>query len=557
MFTELYKKLKPFLWYLPGFLLWAAYPPMGERMDCLFALAPLMWLSRREVSAGIVAKRWFQSGVFYWIATLSWMPAIVKNGGPWPLVVLGWFALAAYCAAYFAAYGWLSAKYWRWAKGIDLNTETRRRRDRYGWRLLGILIVEPVLWCGLELVRSRFLGGFAWNQLGVVPVNSGFGAPAALGGVYLCSAVVVLINGTIAGIAERVWKPERSGFANLKRLGSLETLLAFGVVWGIYALARLEPAPCQDGASLKVAMVQRNFPCVFKAQEERPIEIYERLLDNVAMLRPDLVVLPESAMCEFGPVDQQGAVRFAEWVAKKTGGAALLAGGTRYEDGKTFNSAALYSGEENDTRTTTRVDVYDKVHLVPFGEFIPGDKWITALQKLAPVGSCTAGELKTLRIGGETESVRQQVEAGVAICFEDTDSAQMRELAKKGAKVLFFITNDSWFSHSVEAEQHAWQAVARAIETGLPVVRVGNSGVTGTIAPGGKTSWLVGPNGRPLVDKEGTMFDKVKVKGEGEQWTVYVWLGDIPLGIAFALLILSMILVKYKAHYEQRRTLSL
>ena len=557
MFTELYKKLKPFLWYLPGFLLWAAYPPMGERMDCLFALAPLMWLSRREVSAGIVAKRWFQSGVFYWIATLSWMPAIVKNGGPWPLVVLGWFALAAYCAAYFAAYGWLSAKYWRWAKGIDLNTETRRRRGRYGWRLLGILIVEPVLWCGLELVRSRFLGGFAWNQLGVVPVNSGFGAPAALGGVYLCSAVVVLINGTIAGIAERVWKPERSGFANLKRLGSLETLLAFGVVWGIYALARLEPAPCQDGASLKVAMVQRNFPCVFKAQEERPIEIYERLLDNVAMLRPDLVVLPESAMCEFGPVDQQGAVRFAEWVAKKTGGAALLAGGTRYEDGKTFNSAALYSGEENDTRTTTRVDVYDKVHLVPFGEFIPGDKWITALQKLAPVGSCTAGELKTLRIGGETESVRQQVEAGVAICFEDTDSAQMRELAKKGAKVLLFITNDSWFSHSVEAEQHAWQAVARAIETGLPVVRVGNSGVTGTIAPGGKTSWLVGPNGRPLVDKEGTMFDKVKVKGEGEQWTVYVRLGDIPLGIAFALLILSMILVKYKAHYEQRRTLSL
>ena len=557
MFTELYKKLKPFLWYLPGFLLWAAYPPMGERMDCLFALAPLMWLSRREVSAGIVAKRWFQSGVFYWIATLSWMPAIVKNGGPWPLVVLGWFALAAYCAAYFAAYGWLSAKYWRWAKGIDLNTETRRRRGRYGWRLLGILIVEPVLWCGLELVRSRFLGGFAWNQLGVVPVNSGFGAPAALGGVYLCSAVVVLINGTIAGIAERVWKPERSGFANLKRLGPLETLLAFGVVWGIYALARLEPVPCQDGASLKVAMVQRNFPCVFKAQEERPIEIYERLLDNVAMLRPDLVVLPESAMCEFGPVDQQGAVRFAEWVAKKTGGAALLTGGTRYEDGKTFNSAALYSGEENDTRTTTRVDVYDKVHLVPFGEFIPGDKWITALQKFAPVGSCTAGELKTLRIGGETASVRQHVEAGVAICFEDTDSAQMRELAKKGAKVLFFITNDSWFSHSVEAEQHAWQAVARAIETGLPVVRVGNSGVTGTIAPGGKTSWLVGPNGRPLVDKEGTMFDKVKVKGEGEQWTVYVWLGDIPLGIAFALLILSMILVKYKAHYEQRRTLSL
>ena len=540
MFSDLYKKLKPFLWYLPGFLLWAAFPPMGERTDCLFALAPLMWISRREVSAGIVAKRWFQSGIVYWIATLSWMPAIVKNGGPWPLVVLGWFALAAYCALYFWLYGWLSAKFWRWARGT------------YCRRLLGVLIVEPLLWCGLELIRSRLLGGFAWNQLGVVPVNSGFGAPAALGGVYLCSAVVILINGTIAGIAERMWKPERSGFKNLKRLGSLETLLVFGLVFLVYQIPQTSQI---SQTSLKVAMVQRNFPCCFKQQEENPLEVYERLLENVAMLKPDLVVLPESAMCEFGPVDRQGAQRFAEWVAKKTGGAALLAGGTRYEDGKTYNSAALYQLPT----TNCQLSVYDKVHLVPFGEFIPGDKWITALQKLAPVGSCTPGELKLLGVSGATTSARRQVEVGVAICFEDTDSAQMRALAKKGAKALFFITNDSWFSQSVEAEQHAWQAVARAIETGLPVVRVGNSGVTGTIAPNGRTSWLIGPNGKPLVDKEGTMFDRVEMKvgGEGEQRTVYVSVGDLPLGVAFALLILAMFLVKYRTSYEQRRTLSL
>ena len=579
MFTGLYKKLKPILWFLPGFLLWAAYPPMGERMDCLFALAPLMWLSRREVSAGIVAKRWFQSGIFYWVATLSWMPAIVKNGGPWPLVVLGWFALAAYCAAYFAAYGWLSTKYWRWAK-FSGNRTIEQSNNSYWKRILGILVVEPLLWCGLELVRSRFLGGFAWNQLGVVPVNSGFGAPAALGGVYLCSAAVILINGTIAGIAERVWKPERSGFANLKRWGSVETVLAFVVVFGVYSessrLVNRTIEQSEQSNTLKVAMVQRNFPCVFKQQEERPIEVYERLLGNVAMLGPDLVVLPESAMCEFGPVDQQGAVRFAEGVAKKTGGAALLAGGTRYEDGKTYNSAALYEGTGKDNkRTTARVEVYDKVHLVPFGEFIPGDKWITALQKLAPVGSCTPGELKTLGVGAATASVRQQVEAGVAICFEDTDSAQMRELAKKGARVLFFITNDSWFSQSVETEQHAWQAVARAIETGLPVVRVGNSGVTGTIASDGKTSWLQRADGKLLVDRPGTMFDRVLVPCADDSFlkdpdmrseagrvrlppqTPYVIIGDWPLGIAFALLILSMIMVKYKAHYEQRRTLSL
>ena len=558
MFTNLYKKLKPILWFLPGFLLWAAYPPMGERMDCLFALAPLMWLSRREVSAGIVAKRWFQSGIFYWIATLSWMPAIVKNGGPWPLVVLGWFALAAYCSLYFWLYGWLSAKYWRWAR--NSNTQVLQNPNTSYWkRLLGILLVEPILWCGLELVRSRFLSGFAWNQLGVVPVNSGFGAPVAFGGVYLCSAVVVLINGTIAGIVERMWKPERSGFANLKRLGSLETLLVFGTVWGIYALsnglcvaARRDVAPYRGETGLKVAMVQRNFPCCFKAQDENPYQIYGRLLDNMAMLKPDLVVLPESAMCEFGPVDQQGAVRFAEWIREKTG-AALLAGGSRYEGGKIYNSAALYQLPA----TNNQLSVYDKVHLVPFGEFIPGDKLFPALQKLAPVGSCTPGEVKLLPFLAPADSQPHSTKyqrpttnfLGVAICFEDTDSALMRKFRRNGAKMLFFITNDSWFSDSVEAEQHAWQAVARAIETGLPVIRVGNSGVTGTITPAGKATWLLGPNGKPLVDRQGTMMDKIGISSTPTP-TIYTSIGDWPLGIAFALLIIALILVKYRHRYE-------
>ena len=565
MITDRLKTLAPFAWFLPGFLLWAAYPPMGERADVLFALAPLMWLARREPVAATVAKRWFQSGAFYWVATLSWMPAIVKNGGPWPLVALGWFALAAYCAAYFAVCGYLSARYWSFA----------RARGGYGWRLFGVLLVEPVLWCGLELVRSRLGGGFAWNQLGVVPANSGFAGPAAFGGVYLLSAVVILVNGTIAGIAERMWKPERSGFAGLRRLGFVETVSVFAIVWGLYSVdgrRRPPPAAAPDVGepSFKVAMIQRNFPCVFKQQEENPYVVYERLLGHVAALKPDLVVLSESAMCEFGPVDQQGAVRFAEWLHEKTG-AALLAGGTRHEEGLTYNSAALYqwdrtvqppvgprqpsAADDGPRQPSLAVRFYDKVHLVPFGEFIPGDKWFPALQKLAPVGSCTPGTLTLLDLVARPAS---RIPLGVAICFEDTDSAQMRELARQGAKILVFITNDSWFSHSVEPEQHAWQAVARAVETGLPVVRVGNSGVTGTISPDGRATWLVGAGGRAMVDAQGTMLDRVTL-GEADRAsailprTAYVVLGDWPLGIIFALLMMGMIVVKYRNCHEKRR----
>jgi len=530
MIGSLLHRLRRIVWLVPGFLLWAAFPPLGEKTDVLFALAPLLWLSR----GGDVKKsawRWFASGAAYWLATLSWMPAIVKNGGPWPLVALGWFALAAYCAAFFAAFGALAAVYWRWARERGMVA-----------RLVGALFVEPVLWCGIEFVRARLFGGFAWNPLGVVAANGGFGAPAVWGGVYLLSAVIVLVNGSLAGIVERAVSIVRR--EPVSRLRSLETVAAFGLVFGLYRAVPAVSADADGDAaaeSIKVALVQRDFPCVFQQKEENPYAAYGQLLKNVVAYGPDLVVLAESAMCEFGPLDQQGAARFAEWVwREKVPGAATLAGGTHFAEGQTYNSAALY--ETNGT-----VQIYDKVHLVPFGEFIPGDKLFPALQKLAPVGSCTPGEPRLLDFRG--------IPIGVAICFEDTDAALVRDFARRGARALVFITNDSWFSNSVEAEQHAWQATARAIETGLPVVRVGNSGVTGTLSPDGSAAWLNGPDGRLLVDRRGTMFDRVAVPRVAA--TPYVAVGDFPLALIFALLIGGLIVIQYRQHHEQRRILSL
>ena len=550
MIADTLKKLARLFWILPGFLLWASFPPMAEKTDCVFALAPLLWLARNRDSKANF-RLWFLNGFVFWFATLSWMPAIVKNGGPWPLVVLGWGALAAYCALYFGAFGWLSAKVWAWVK--DEGSPWRKPpRFPYGRRLFAILVAEPLLWCGLELLRSRLFGGFSWNHLGLPLVNANLGSPAALGGVYLVSAVVILVNGTIAGIAERMMR-------RTTRWASLETLIPFLLVWGLYALGEGAvscSAPFADGSNeLHVAMVQRNFPCVFKpAEREDPIAVYSNLLANVAYTRPDLVVLAESALSEFGAADSPRSLAFARWVSKLTGAREVIAGGGRFADGKEYNSATLFSFGLDVRQSGCDMQIYDKVHLVPFGEFIPGDKWITALQKLAPVGSCTPGKLKLLD------------GYGVAICFEDTDSAQMRALARMDAQCLVFITNDSWFSDSIEAEQHAWQSVARAVETGLSVVRVGNSGVTGTISPRGVANWLVGADGRPLVDVRGTMCESVLLKNEvpysPEQrlppfLTPYTLVGDIPLAVSFALLILSMVLVKYRDTYEKRRYLSM
>lgn len=520
MIAEIIYRVEKFAWIIPGFLLWAAFAPMNEAADALFALAPLLWYARRN-EAKKSARVWFFSGLFFWVATLSWMPAIVKNGGPWPLVVLGWGVLAAYCALYFAAFGYLSAAIWSWVKGRS-----------YGYRIVSILLVEPILWCGLELIRSRFGGGFAWNQLGMIPIANGFGSLAAFGGVYLCSAVVILINGTIASIVERMWKPD---LTLPKAARPLETLLPFLLIWGMYQLPVTLPEPKEE---IKVGLLQRNFPCCFsEAEKEDPCEVYSGLVSFVSHIRPDLLVLSESAMSEFGRVNSSGAVAFADFLRERTGARGIIAGGARFFAKEEFNSVGLY--------TDNGIRIYDKVHLVPFGEFIPGDKVFKALQKLAPVGSCTPGKLETLDFDGHR--------LGIAICYEDTDSAQIRRLAEMGAELLVFVTNDSWFSQSVEALQHASAAVARSLETGLEVVRVGNSGVSGTITPDGRASWITDAQGRPLIDEKGTMVDKVRYRSSN---TLYVLVGDKPLILLFSLLITAIIVVKYTYEYQKRRTLS-
>ena len=261
MIRRLLGLLKKVLWLLPGFLLFVSFPPMGRMLDVFFALAPLLWYARRH-SPRASAKMFFANGLLFWVATLSWMPAIIKNGGPWPLVVLGWGALSAYCAMFFAAFGWLSSSVWRW---VDEDGATGRA---YTKRLFAILFAEPVLWAGIELLRSRLFGGFAWNQLGVAAVNAGFGSPAAIGGVYLVSAAIILVNGTMASIVERMMRRGTAGEVP-RALRTLETILPLALVFAMYSAGGGFRPNASNGASapaehLKVAMMQRNFPPPFQ-----------------------------------------------------------------------------------------------------------------------------------------------------------------------------------------------------------------------------------------------------------------------------------------------------
>ncbi len=526
---EIIRFAKKAAWLLPGFLLWAAFVPLAEKTNVLFALAPLMFATRRALRPRDAAWLWFKNGLLFWVLTLSWMPAIVKNGGPAPLVVLGWGALAAYCALYFWLYGWLAASFWDWAK-----------RGAYWRRLATLVAAEPLLWAGLEIVRSRLGGGFAWNQLGVVAANGGFASPAALGGVYLIGMLIILVNGTLASIAERVLAPVLRLVQYWKTPGwarSLETAVPLAIVLATYSIANgvVNAGGTEPPRRLRAALVQRNFPCVFSSKQENPVEAYGKLVENFSLLKPDIIILSESALAEIGEIGSANAEKFTAWLRAKTGARAVLAGGSRRDGlGRAYNSAALYSAD-------APLQVYDKNHLVPFGEFIPFDKTFPALQRLAPVGSCTPGEPKLLDFDG--------IKLGVAICFEDTDSAQIRRMAASGADALVFITNDSWFSQSDETIDHVWQSTARAVETGLPVLRTGNSGVTLAMTPQGVATTLSGDARRPAIDIPGAMLETAII-APGKRKTPYVRMGDKPIFISFLLLITALVMVKYKAHHE-------
>ena len=112
--------------------------------------------------------------------------------------------------------------------------------------------------CGIFMRRGRYL------------------LAAALGGVYLLSAVILLVNGTVAGIAERMWKPAQSGFAGLKKLGTLETVAAFALIWALYSLAPTPELPNAQTSEpfFKVSLVQRNFPFLSVFGDCNTVHVY-------------------------------------------------------------------------------------------------------------------------------------------------------------------------------------------------------------------------------------------------------------------------------------------
>ncbi|MDD2600441.1 MAG: apolipoprotein N-acyltransferase [Kiritimatiellae bacterium] len=467
-------------------LLWASFPPSAQSESAWLALVPIMLIIRYCQPKS--AFKWvFISALIFWVLNLSWFPAIIKNGGPWFLVVLGQVALSAVCALHTAAFAFCSSTLWQ---RCDDTPSIKR--------VALILIVDPLLWVGAEYIRGWLFTGFAWNFLGVSQVrNIALIQAAAVTGVYGVSALVVAVNGALTSLVARagaplVYKvlkgemPVYSKNWGARLITSAESLVPIVLVmlvwsWGMHRIQSWEQVEKEQPA-WRIALVQPNTPCIFVNNDETMRAQLRLMHDQIklaAAAAPHLVMLPETAI--FGAIPSDGqTMRFAREAARLSG-SALLTGALEVE--KTECSAAAPAGELYYNAAWmfaangTVLGRYHKQHLVPFGEYIPLDKKIPALQRLAPTGvSCTAGKepaLITL-----TDGAGRSLKVGSLICFEDTLPSLSRRSRRAGAELLALMTNDAWFNGSIEPQQHLNQSVFRAVECGIPMARAANSGIT-------------------------------------------------------------------------------
>jgi len=182
------------------------------------------------------------------------------------------------------------------------------------------------------------------------------------------------------------------------------------------------------------------------------------------------------------------------------------------------------------------MDQYDKLHLVPFGEFVPFERWLPWLRhSLPPVGEFVPGTKSTVFQLADREG--QARPFGVLICFEDLFPDLARQLVRGGAQWLAVITNDGWFGPSAAAYQHAQASIFRAVELRVPIVRAANTGWSGCIDPSGRvTGRIRHPSGSELF-VEGRATCDLPV---GSGATVYNRWGDWFAWVCVAIVLLAV-----------------
>ncbi len=459
-----------------GVLLTLAFPRFN--LSAFAWVVPGLWLL---TSAGVSPREAFKigyaGGLAHYLSSLHWLLHLPFPQTAW----LGWLALSGYCALYPATWIWLC---WKLAPTSRVTFDAKIPAAHYpcldslfaaGWcqRQLWLLLCAAA-WAALELTRGQFLTGFPWNFLGVshhqiLPLVQ----IASVTGVLGLSFLLVWFSvGLLCAVTSIIRRPTER-WAWLGETFCPITALMLVVGWGFLEVSRKE----SDVRYLRVALVQPSIPQKIKFNPEENAKAFQRVLNlsEVALAtKPDLLIWPEAVAPGFLRYDEKLLATVTNLA--RTNNVWILLGADDAERRKDdsqeanyFNSAFLVSPEGK------LAGKYDKRHLVIFGEYVPLAKWLPFLKWLTPIGEGFTPGTVPARFNLLHGAHRTRLTT--LICFEDLLPHLARESAAN-ADILVNLTNDGWFGESAQQWQHAANAAFRAVETGRPLVRCTNNGLT-------------------------------------------------------------------------------
>ena len=496
-----------------GVLLAFSFPRVGHPALGWIALAPLLVaLERgsliRAFTLGLVAGAVYFTGTLYWITRVM----VVYGDLQTIVAVLVNAALIAYLALFPAIFSLI----------------TRRMMMAFGRRAL---IASPLVWVATELGRTHLFGGFPWVLLGysqasVLPIAQ----LASLFGVFGISALAAAASAALADVAVRLFAdgPAEAGhYVNRKYLPGVvvAALVLVVAAWGSARVARGELT--RTGQPLTVALVQGNVDQAEKWDAARAGTIFQNYLDMTRQAISkgvDLVVWPESAT-PFVFEDDPAAADQIRALAREAK-VPILLGSDQIERGsptRYYNSAYLIRADG------TTAGVYRKMHLVPFGEYVPFRRvFFFAAPLVEAVTDFSSGESAVLLpVDGHSVST--------SICYEIVYPHLVGRFVRAGSELLTTITNDAWFGPTSAPYQHFEQASMRAIENGRYLVRAANTGISGVVDPYGR------------ITAQSRIFEPAVIVSQArflQVATVYTRTGDVFAYAAVAVTIVMLVVAR-------------
>jgi apolipoprotein N-acyltransferase len=464
-----------------------AFAPFGLHPFALLTLALLihLWMRAPPQRCALLGFA-FGAGLFG--AGVSWVYVSLHQFGGMaaPLAVFATLVFCALLALFPAAAGWLQAR-------VPASDAAR-----------AVLLI-PATWVLCEWMLSWIFTGFPWLALGYSAAGWPLQGYAPLGGVYMVSFVIVSAAGML-------WL-----LAGQKPRFLVVLLLVVGTGEALRHVAWTVPA----GAPVPTALLQGNIEQEMKFHPERApriLETYARLAEGT---QARLVILPETALPAFLDRIAPAYLARLDAVGKRNEGDLLV--GVPYRTGRdAYYNSALSLG-------VSPRQIYHKVHLVPFGEFVPpGFRWTLDVLSI-PLSDFSRGSFDQppLEVAGQRVAVN--------ICYEDVFGAEIARSLPE-ATLLVNMSNVAWFGDSLAPAQHLQIARLRAIETGRMHLTATNTGITAAIDR----------DGRVLARLEQFTEGRLEIPAQGYAGaTPYVRLRDWPVVVA-CLLIFALFTVRAK-----------